>query len=199
MTQVPPGASRIAMPSATECEIGDVRQRVGGDDRVRPGRAPATICRAAAASKNRQIVLTPSAPAACATLADGSTPRWRMPARADVTQQRAVVAADFDDERIARRQRRDDVAGHRGEVLLHPHRGGREKRIAIVEHPLALGCSTSCTSVQRGQHGGAQVEEVFAGELIRREESVGQRHAAEVDERFDARVADAAGWHPDHV
>ena len=112
-----------------------------------------------------------------------------------VTQQRAVIAADLHDERVSRRQRRDDVASQRGKVLLHAHRSGGEKRIAIVEHPLALRLLDQLHQRAARTRGGAQVEEVFTGELIRGEEAVGERHAAEVDERFDARAADATANH----
>ena len=110
----------------------------------------------------------------------------------DVTQERAVITANLDDERIARRQRRDHVTGQGGKVFLHPDRGGREERIAFVEHPLALRLLDQLHQRAARTIRGAQVEEVLAGELIGREEAVGQRHPAEVDERLDVRLADAA-------
>ena len=112
-----------------------------------------------------------------------------------VTQERAVVTADLHHEGISRRQRRDHVTGQGRKVFLHADRGGREKRITFVEHPLALRLLDQLHQRAAGTIRGAQVEEVLAGELIGREKAVRQRHPAEVDERLDARVADAAADH----
>ena len=108
-----------------------------------------------------------------------------------VTQERAVITANLHDERISRRQRRNDVTGQRGKVFLHADRGGREERIAFVEHPLTLRLLDQLHQRAARAIGGAQVEEVLVGELIGREKAVRQRHPAEVDERLDVRMADA--------
>ena len=172
-------------------QVGDVRQRVGGDDRVSLAVRRDDLARHLSIKEPADGGHT----AGDGGLRDAG--RWLDPEMANacvrrMTQQGAVITAKLDDEGITRRQRRDEVTGQAGKVFLHPDRGGREERIPFVEHALTLRLFHQLHQGATTTIGGAQVEKVLVRELIGRQKPVGKRHPAEVDERLDVRVADAA-------
>ncbi len=108
-------------------------------------------------------------------------------------QHGAVVATQFDDERVLSGQlRREEPLGQRAEVLTHHRRAARQVRIVLVEHLLARYLLRQLHHAARS----AQADREPEGELLRHvggvAERVRQGLGAEVEELGDRGTADPA-------
>ena len=151
-------------------QVGDMRQRVGRDNRVRLAVRRDDLPRHLGIKKPAHGGDTAGDSGLCH--AGG----WLDPEMANacvrgVTQERAVITANLHHEGIYRRQRGEDVTGQAGKVFLHPDRGGREERIAFVEHPLTPRLFDQLHQRAAGAIRRGEIEEVLIEQIDRERES----------------------------
>src|SRR5262249_22378544 len=129
----------------------------------------------------------------------GDIRRWLYAEMADapgfeMPQHDAVIAAELDNERIITSGNCiDSEMGEPFKVHLHVARRTGEKSIMAVKHSLRCRLLDDLEHSALGAIGWRKFEEILRGDLVGRQESVGDRHLAEAHEGFDLASANTAG------